>query len=238
MATLAHSTICCRTCRVDKPSDQFYRVKNRHGQLYADNTCKECRSAKVQAARHKAITDPGEADRRRLWRKEHKRNLRREAGCKTLSERAQGKAERQARLAAEKELRGPQHHAHVLRWKAMAKARERSKAKYDTPKGMIDGRMAVAIRKALRGTKAGRAWESLVGYTLADLMRHIERQFERGMSWANMGAWHIDHRLPRAMFEYQSADDEQFKACWALTNLRPMWAGDNLEKRDRRELLL
>jgi hypothetical protein len=53
----------------------------------------------------------------------------------------------------------------------------------------VNALIANAIGLSLRGRKAGRTWESLVGYTLADLMRHLERQFIDGMSWANFGEW-------------------------------------------------
>jgi hypothetical protein len=74
---------------------------------------------------------------------------------------------------------------------------------------------------------------SLVGYTIAELKRHIERQFIKGMTWANMGEWHIDHIIPVASFSYQSVDDPEFRICWGLTNLRPMWAEENRAKSDK-----
>jgi hypothetical protein len=39
---------------------------------------------------------------------------------------------------------------------------------------------------------------------------------------------HIDHIVPQKSFDLQ--DDNKWRACWALTNLRPMWAKDNLSK--------
>ena len=33
-----------------------------------------------------------------------------------------------------------------------------------------------------------------------------------------------------ASFKYTSTDDEEFKTCWSLVNLQPMWAEDNREK--------
>jgi hypothetical protein len=83
---------------------------------------------------------------------------------------------------------------------------------------------------ALRANKAGRSWESLVGYTLYDLKRHLEARFLPGMSWENYGAWHIDHIRPRASFTYTSPEDDAFKQCWALDNLQPLWAEDNIRK--------
>jgi len=102
------------------------------------------------------------------------------------------------------------------------------------PKQRVDQRMKTAIKLALGEKKAGRKWESLVDYTLDELYVHIEKQFLPGMSWENMGEWHIDHILPRASFNYETEDDPEFKACWALTNLRPLWWRDNISKGDKR----
>ena len=50
--------------------------------------------------------------------------------------------------------------------------------------------MSTAIRLALKGNKNGRGWERLVGYTLSDLTKHLEKQFKEGVGWENMGEWH------------------------------------------------
>lgn len=99
-------------------------------------------------------------------------------------------------------------------------------------------RMASAVFQALKGRKNGRKWEDLVGYTCADLVRHLERQFIKGMSWSNMGEWHIDHIVPKSSFNYTDETCSEFKACWALTNLRPLWRDDNQSKHASREFLL
>jgi 5-methylcytosine-specific restriction endonuclease McrA len=44
---------------------------------------------------------------------------------------------------------------------------------------------------------------------------------------------HIDHIIPRAYFYYESEEDQDFKDCWALSNLRLAWAKDNLHKQDK-----
>jgi len=69
-------------------------------------------------------------------------------------------------------------------------------------------------------------------------MRHIERQFTKGMSWDNIDKWHIDHIVPVSSFKFETPDDPDFKACWALTNLRPLWAKENQTKHKRRFHLL
>lgn len=81
----------------------------------------------------------------------------------------------------------------------------------------------------LKGNKREQTWESLVGYTLDDLIKHLESQFDTNMSWDNYGfyGWHIDHIIPKNQFKYSSPDDKQFKICWSLMNLRPLWCTDN-----------
>jgi len=90
--------------------------------------------------------------------------------------------------------------------------------------------MRVTICDTLRGKKAGRRWEQLVGYTLQDLIKHLENLFEPWMSWDNYGKWHVDHIKPKSLFHYESTDDEEFKKCWALENLQPLEAIENLRK--------
>ena len=63
-----------------------------------------------------------------------------------------------------------------------------------------------------------------------DLEKHLESKFEEGMSWDNYGEWHIDHIIPQSHFDINSADCEEFKKCWSLENLQPLWKKDNLKK--------
>lgn len=103
--------------------------------------------------------------------------------------------------------------------------------KYATdPAFAINVRMRTGIGASIAGQKRGRRWESLVGYTLSDLMLHLERQFLPGMLWDNRSAWHVDHILPLSMFKFRTAEDAEFRAAWALSNLRPIWMPDNLNK--------
>ena len=99
---------------------------------------------------------------------------------------------------------------------------------------------------SLRQVKNGRKWQELTGYSLDDLRRHIEKQFKKGMTWERFlaGEIHIDHKIPVSAFNFDSPDHIDFKRCWALKNLQPMWANDNqvkhakLEKHFQPSLLL
>lgn len=71
---------------------------------------------------------------------------------------------------------------------------------------------------------------ALLGYTIEELMNHLESLFTDGMTWDNYGEWHVDHKKPMASFNFISTDDEGFKECWCLKNLQPLWKLDNLSK--------
>lgn len=100
------------------------------------------------------------------------------------------------------------------------------------PAHCIHKRMAHAIWSALAHDKAGRSWEVLAGYTKDELKSHIESLFTNGMGWDAFmrGDIHIDHKRPKALFSFNSTEDAAFKECWALANLQPLWAKDNLSK--------
>lgn len=83
------------------------------------------------------------------------------------------------------------------------------------------------IWQALKGQSGGTLFGRL-GYTKDDLVRHLESRFAPGMTWANYGQWHIDHIRPCASFDF--TDEAQVVACWALSNLQPLWASDNVRK--------
>jgi hypothetical protein len=40
--------------------------------------------------------------------------------------------------------------------------------------------------------------------------------------------WQIDHIIPQSNVPYVSMEDENFKKCWALENLRPYSAKKNI----------
>lgn len=90
--------------------------------------------------------------------------------------------------------------------------------------------ISTVIRHSLRGNKNGQKWEILVGYTLQDLRKHLEKLFESGMNWQNHGIWHIDHIIPIYVFNFDKPEDIDFHRCWALSNLRPLWGDQNMSK--------
>ena len=82
--------------------------------------------------------------------------------------------------------------------------------------------------------KNGRSWLNFVDYTIEELMNHLESKFKQGMNWQNHGSvWHIDHIKPISLFKFSSPEDPDFKECWSLSNLQPLFKEENLSKGNR-----
>jgi len=112
----------------------------------------------------------------------------------------------------------------------------RNNRRKNDPKFHLDTNFAIMILKALKEKKEGRRWEKLVGYTLNDLRKHLEKKFNGRMAWDNYGSyWHIDHIIPKSKFCYTSSKNKEFKKCWALNNLQPLEGKENLRKNCRDE---
>lgn len=102
----------------------------------------------------------------------------------------------------------------------------------------IRSRIANGIRRSLASGKQGKKTFELLDFTLSELIEHLERQFQKGMSWGNMSMWHIDHIVPISSFGAIEVGSSEFKAAWSLYNLRPIWAEENISKNDKRIFLL
>ena len=84
------------------------------------------------------------------------------------------------------------------------------------------------INKIL-GSKREKTFD-LIGCSPSQLKEYLEKQFWVGMTWKNHGlfGWHIDHIIPIS----SAKNDEELKKLCHYTNLQPLWALDNIRKRD------
>ena len=94
--------------------------------------------------------------------------------------------------------------------------------------------------------KEGKGGESMLPYvdwnSYKELEEHLESQFEDWMTWDNHGVWHstekrwhIDHIKPQSVLleGVTSMDDPKFRECWALENLQPLEAKENILKSNK-----
>jgi hypothetical protein len=76
--------------------------------------------------------------------------------------------------------------------------------------------------------------EDILGFSIGELISHLEKRFDNKMNWDNYGSyWHIDHIIPDSCFNYSSVNDLDFGKSWSLDNLQPLSAVDNLRKNNK-----
>jgi len=123
------------------------------------------------------------------------------------------------------------------RYRRSEKGQEREKEyrkEYEKrPRVRLRKNISKSIRDALRvanSIKNSSMFEKLP-YTPLELNEHLEKQFDERMSWDNYGTyWHIDHIIPQAALPYDSMEHPNFAKCWALDNLQPLSAVENMKK--------
>lgn len=107
----------------------------------------------------------------------------------------------------------------------------RRKRYYGNPAYRIRSVVSAGINKRVRrfinGGNAG-CWRHLP-YTPQQLIKHLEANFFFGMGWHNYGTeWHVDHVKPHSWFNIKEVGDEQFLKAWALSNLMPRFATNEI----------
>lgn len=120
-----------------------------------------------------------------------------------------------------------------------------NRKKYDPAfklRGIISSKIGIELKKQ-NSSKFGNSIKEFLQYSMEELKIHLENLFESWMTWENHGkynvktwddndsstwTWQIDHIIPQADLPYTSMEDENFKKCWALENLRPLSAKQNI----------
>lgn len=117
--------------------------------------------------------------------------------------------------------------------------------RFNNPEFKLRGIISHTIwyRLKVNGGKKNDSCLKYLSYTIQDLKQHLENKFESWMSWNNHGrycsktwndqdsstwTWQIDHIVPASILPYKSMEDENFIKCWALENLRPLSAKQNV----------
>jgi hypothetical protein len=105
--------------------------------------------------------------------------------------------------------------------------RKQSALRYSkTPKARFVAAIRSRVRAALFSKKASTC--EYLGCPVAFFRAHLEAQFCKGMTWDNFGKWHMDHIVPLSAFDLSDPKQVQIACNW--TNIRPLWAEDNLRK--------
>jgi len=209
MKSISENKICSK-CKQLKSIAEFHKYKTSKDGL--KSWCKDC------AAKSNREWYQQSSERRKRYRKEYYK-----ANMDKI--RAYNKKRRQEKTKYYKKYRET-HREHMRNyWREYYHKKLREDIKY-----RLNNNISRAIRHSLRGNKNGQHWEGLIECTLDELRVCMEKQWTEGMTWDNYGMWHIDHKIPISAFNFDSPDHIDFKKCWALSNLQPMWAKDNISK--------
>lgn len=102
------------------------------------------------------------------------------------------------------------------------------------PNFRLKKRLRTRLNHAIREGRAGSAVSDL-GCSVETLKAHLQSQFKDGMAWDNWGAgegkWNVDHIMPLSAFDL--TDRQHFLLANHYLNLRPLWAVENIVKRNK-----
>ena len=204
----------CTKCGESKELTAFPKEKSRKDGRAS--WCKVCKNAAVRAYRATA-----------------KGRARAHAAVRAYHATDRGKA---CRRAAQRTYR--------MTDKGRARHTRQERKRRKDPVRRLRNSVSTAVYNALKatgGSKAGGKTFSQLPYSLQQLKDHLEELFASWMNWSNYGRgegkWTLDHIIPQSAFHYTSMNDPAFKACWAISNLRPLGCMENVLKSNRLELL-
>ena len=109
----------------------------------------------------------------------------------------------------------------------------RMKQSNNDPMHRLRNNVRRQVQHALKRNNSSKHGESVMKYlpyNVEQLKGHIEKKFELWMNWNNYGEWHIDHIYPQSKLPYDSMSHPNFQKCWALENLQPLEASENMSK--------
>lgn len=229
---------CSRCGGMFPATNDYFARKGRlvGGAVRLASECKPCQSLRSKVHREANL----EEARRRA--REHARLIKEKMRNYAKRRRAECGDHIRALEKAKRVRLRPRRREYEKRYYAANRERIREREKIwskkkraANPTFRLCENMSSGIWQSLKNGKQGRKWESLVGYTAAELIAHLEARFLPGMTWENYGkfGWHVDHIRPISSFSFASVDDPEFKKCWALENLRPLWWDDNIRKKDK-----
>jgi hypothetical protein len=251
----------CKKCGIEKElSDKFFYKSN----SCLSYTCKECaklasrkNSKDNKETRKIWFANYRENNRQELI--EYSKTYYQENKEEYKKQQKEYYVENQDEILEKKKIYYEDNKENILEYKSeydknnrsKINERRRNKIKNDVT-FMLRCLIAPKVRQALKksgGIKNGDSVWKFLPYLPQELKKHLQIQFEPWMTWDNYGSynkktwkdhdqltwtWSIDHIIPCSNFIYTSMEDDSFKECWALSNLRPYSAKQNIVDGNRR----
>lgn len=235
----------CNVCLVVKEDTEFHKKKLSSGKHSLKSLCKSCVSDKFKT-KYKQQTEEDRL-RRMVINKQWRANNRDTVLALKKKYRIASKIYRLSSVPHDHHVKAHEsynlkqslikHDQHVKEWRSDEARISRWQYRNNINE-MLYSKLKRGIYRAMGNKATGTDWYGKLGYSIDELKVHIEKQFLVGMSWDNRDQWHIDHMIPICMFNIESVDSDEFKVCFAIQNLRPLWPKDNRDKYYKVERLL
>lgn len=229
----------CRSCNKEKELKEFYKdgIKKGGAKPYCISCRIKSRNAYQKAYKQRPDIKEIIKIKNREYSQRPEVKARKSIAPKQKRTEDYKKKQREFRKTPEQKkkrkeyLSRPEIKENIL---TQRRARYHAKTKHDIG-CILDGRIRVTLRRSLKSGKNNRSWRSLVDFDIIQLKTHLEKQFTKGMSWEafSAGEIEIDHIIPIKSFNISGIECKEFKACWSLANLRPLWKKENNSKRDK-----
>lgn len=234
----------CKSCGMVKYHSEFYIRRDRNNEV--TSKCKVCASAynakkwaedpdkskQISKQRYAATAEQQKAKKRAAYWSDpekhsllNKQNREKYRDAILAGKKAWYQANRDQQVARSRAHYQANKQAYIEGNKRRKKTRVKSDPVFALSQRI---RSLIYIRIYSGGyTKKSRSQE-ILGCSWDDFKRHIELQFLPGMSWDKLGEIHLDHIIPMAT----AKTEEDVIRLNHFTNLRPIWAKDNLRKSD------
>lgn len=216
----------CQICNEEKNILDFYQNKN---------SCKKCYNRQATERRkiryHTDDEYKKKINKRRVNRKV--RENRRGDGYHTRQESYKIKKQERERVTQERLQKKVVQKSSLNGESKNRKSTIRRLKRYnEDPVYRMKLNIKSSIRKAFKKISSNGKpcpTQEILGTNYNDFFKYIESLFQEGMTWNNRGKWHIDHIVPISIA--QTIDEVKYLN--HHTNLRPIWAKENMSKGDR-----
>ncbi len=219
----------CKLC--DENDISNFRTKKVRNKIYYEKICRACESKKALA--HYALNKEKISKYQKKYTENNKDII-----------RFKKKNYDKNRYHLIKDEKRKYDKKYRIENKDLLNAKKRLRRKMD-PAYKLRHYISVRICKILRmnGYKKKNSCMKHFNFSFQELKEHLEKQFEPWMNWSNHGSydpqlwnntdpstwtWNIDHIIPQSELPYTSMEDDNFKKCWSLDNLRPLSAKQNI----------
>lgn len=220
----------CNLCRKIKKISDFFRIKG--GKYGVRSVCKKCHYilSKEYYLNHKKHLDKYYKD----YRDNHKEEIKKYHKNHYLENLEKIKKYNKSRVKIRQQYDKERYEK--IKNKRIKEIVDYRRKRLKTDKKLrIEMNLRSRIYTALKGKSKSLSTMLLIGCDIDYLMYYIQERFTKGMTWDNYGRgkgkWNIDHIKPCASFDL-AKKSEQFKY-FNYKNLQPLWAIDNIRKKDK-----